>query len=992
MNFRKVITKKYVWIPLIVLSIGGLILLGITLFSSKTPKAPDGFAAFYNYPSQEIDSIVSLMKEPQKAEYLIMLTNYDKKEFEENKSNFYGTFLLNLVNDSADIVLSDFLSLKHSINAVSENVLTSYSSDSILFANPNLIETISDIEFKSKYNAYIIHNLKKFNVNALVIDYKIPKKTDTTSQKWIQQHFLIKLKSLHQNNILSFISIDTIPEFADENTKKIIKQSLQELADSGLCGIIFKKSENINFIQDINFDGLKVLNSGNTTPTKNDLQKYDVFLINSSQVNKVEIINKIVDLKEKESLYIKTSKVLRAGYWANDNKQTVDTTIFFPKISLLESNLIENSITVLRNENDLLPLKDIRTKLHIIIASSEPHPEFLEMLSNYAENYTFAYYDFNSTKHPYIPSTAGSVVFIMESDSYQDSASNKINSIFEQFNGNLIVLNMGEMPIDIAEIKSTSLVQIYSTNQIAYKFAAQLIWGGIGSGGKLSSYINDTLKTGSGIVTSKVRLKYSIPEDVSLNSDTLKKIDSIINYALSTGVMPGCQVFIAKNGVVVYDKAFGHHDYSRQNPVKTHDLYDIASLTKICGTTLAMMKMVEQGKIRLDDPLEKYFEDTDIDYSNIKPDTVIFIDTISIFNKTEKEIEKLVENKDTIHINDTLVELTEIVITRLTPSLNIFKVTPRDLLVHQSGVSPSLPILPYMFYMDSYGELLRKQRDENDSIQAILKIDTIKVDTNIVFTKEEAFNCYYSKTWQKDSAEVKIAENMYLRKRWADSLYKDVKRLTVYPRKIYQYTDMNMILAAMLIDTVNDKPINEYLYKEFYETLGLRSTSYNPLKYYPKHKIAPTETERYWRNQTIWGTVHDPSAAMLGGISGNAGLFSSASDLGIIGQMWLNGGSYGGIRYLNPGTIKMFSATQPENHRGLGFDKAAIKNLNAPSAPPSTYGHTGFTGCVMWIDPENEIVYIFLSNRLHPDVKNWKILGQRVLQNVHQVIYDAMEN
>jgi CubicO group peptidase (beta-lactamase class C family) len=129
---------------------------------------------------------------------------------------------------------------------------------------------------------------------------------------------------------------------------------------------------------------------------------------------------------------------------------------------------------------------------------------------------------------------------------------------------------------------------------------------------------------------------------------------------------------------------------------------------------------------------------------------------------------------------------------------------------------------------------------------------------------------------------------------------------------------------------------------------------------------------------------------MLGGMSGNAGLFSTASDLGILGQMWLNGGTYGGRRYLNEGTIKMFSATQPENHRGLGFDKAAARNLNAPSAPASTYGHTGFTGCVMWIDPENEIVYVFLSNRLHPNVKNWQILGQKVLQNVHQVVYDAI--
>jgi len=417
-------------------------------------------------------------------------------------------------------------------------------------------------------------------------------------------------------------------------------------------------------------------------------------------------------------------------------------------------------------------------------------------------------------------------------------------------------------------------------------------------------------------------------------------------------------------------------------------MYDIASLTKICGTTLAMMKMVEKGKIRLDDEIGEYFEDTEIDYGNIEPDTVIFIDTMSIARKTKLEIIELVTNKDTIHLNDTLIEMTEIVISRVSPDLNIFRVPVRSLLVHQSGVNPSLPILPYMYYQDNYGELLREERDKADTLP---QSDSITVDTTITYTRQEAYDCYYSSSWIEDSAEIKIADGMYFRQRWADTLYIEVKRLSVCPYKIYQYTDMNMILAQMTIDSVNDKPINEYLHEEFYYYLGLKNTSYNPLNNIPKYRILPTETESFWRKQSIRGYVHDPSAAILGGISGNAGLFSSASDLGIIGQMWLNKGSYGGLMYLNPGTVNMFTTTQPENHRGLGFDKAAINNLNAMSAPSSTYGHTGFTGCVMWIDPENEIVYVLLSNRLYPDINNWKILELKTLQEVHQVIYNALD-
>jgi CubicO group peptidase (beta-lactamase class C family) len=394
------------------------------------------------------------------------------------------------------------------------------------------------------------------------------------------------------------------------------------------------------------------------------------------------------------------------------------------------------------------------------------------------------------------------------------------------------------------------------------------------------------------------------------------------------------------------------------------------------------MKMYETDKINLNDKLSKYFKNTSIDYGNIKPDTLIFIDTISIKGKSLSEIEDLVQDKDTIHLNDTLVELTEIILTKTTPKSNIFQVPVRALLVHQSGISPSLPILKYMFYLKSYKEFLQNEHLKTDSLD-FLDLDDI--------TQEEAFDFYYSKKWIKDSAELKIAENMYLKKRWQDSLYEDVKRLGTFKREVYQYTDMNMILMQAIIDTTNEKSLDVYVKTEFYKNLGMNNTTFLPLEQkIPKTRIAPTENEKFWRKQVIHGNVHDPSAAMLGGISGNAGLFSTASDLGILGQMWLNGGTYGGKRYLKQNTIKMFSSTQPENHRGLGFDKVSIKNLNAASAPATTFGHTGFTGCAMWIDPENEIVYVFLSNRIHPDVNNKGIYGQNIVRKTHQCIYDAM--
>jgi CubicO group peptidase (beta-lactamase class C family) len=164
-----------------------------------------------------------------------------------------------------------------------------------------------------------------------------------------------------------------------------------------------------------------------------------------------------------------------------------------------------------------------------------------------------------------------------------------------------------------------------------------------------------------------------------------------------------------------------------------------------------------------------------------------------------------------------------------------------------------------------------------------------------------------------------------------------------------------------------------------------------PLKYFTTANIAPTEEDKFWRAQVLQGDVHDPSAAMLGGISGNAGLFSTAHDLGILGQMFLNGGTYGGEYFLKKSTIDLFSAFQEGTHRGLGFDKANPKSVTGKGVPVETYGHTGFTGTCMWIDPVNNIVYVFLSNRVYPNQKNWRINTYKIREKIQTEVYNSLE-
>jgi CubicO group peptidase (beta-lactamase class C family) len=166
--------------------------------------------------------------------------------------------------------------------------------------------------------------------------------------------------------------------------------------------------------------------------------------------------------------------------------------------------------------------------------------------------------------------------------------------------------------------------------------------------------------------------------------------------------------------------------------------------------------------------------------------------------------------------------------------------------------------------------------------------------------------------------------------------------------------------------------------------------TYVPLKYFNVQSIVSTEYDKYWREQLLRGNVHDPSAAMLGGISGNAGLFSNAYDLAILGQMWLNGGTYGGARYLSESTVKLFTSHQENSHRGLGFDKPSRKSIIGNGASQNSYGHTGFTGTCIWVDPDHKLVFVFLSNRVHPDAKNGRINSMKIRQKIHTIVYKAI--
>jgi len=214
----------------------------------------------------------------------------------------------------------------------------------------------------------------------------------------------------------------------------------------------------------------------------------------------------------------------------------------------------------------------------------------------------------------------------------------------------------------------------------------------------------------------------------------------------------------------------------------------------------------------------------------------------------------------------------------------------------------------------------------------------------------------------------------------------------------FVYSDFFFILMPRLLKFHTGQPFEAYLKENFYRPLGASTLTWNPLRYFPRERIVPTEKDTFFRMTLLQGEVHDEGAAMLGGISGHAGLFGSANDLVKLLQMYLNGGLYGGERLLTEKALKTFTACPycPENHRGIGFDKpqfpwVAGKSTMARDVSPESFGHSGYTGTFVWVDPREELIYLFFSNRVYPTRERRAIYDLGIRPRIHQALYEALE-
>ncbi len=287
----------------------------------------------------------------------------------------------------------------------------------------------------------------------------------------------------------------------------------------------------------------------------------------------------------------------------------------------------------------------------------------------------------------------------------------------------------------------------------------------------------------------------------------------------------------------------------------------------------------------------------------------------------------------------------------------------KDILLHQAGLNPFIP-----FYREV--------------------IDTVSGEPNWnVFSKTE--DHYH---------QFRAAEDLYVRNDWEDTLYKRILTSKLTASNKYVYSDNDFIFLGKVVEAVSGKPLNDYARETFYLPLQMMTTTFKPREHYTLNSIVPTELEKYFRQQLIRGDVHDEGSAMFGGVAGHAGLFSNAYDLAQLYQMLLNGGTLNGTRFLQKETIDRFTAYNSEvSRRGLGFDKPEKDNATrkepypSKSVSPETFGHTGFTGICVWVDPKEDLIYIFMSNRVTPTRNNNKLSQLSVRSNIQEAIYAAID-
>lgn len=667
----------------------------------------------------------------------------------------------------------------------------------------------------------------------------------------------------------------------------------------------------------------------------------DVLLSSNSPIDDLDAIMAQVNNGKisKELIEDRCKRVLRYKYAlglgvkpAMIDIKGLSAAINSPQARMVNDALACASITLLRNEGDILPLGALATqRVAIVNIGAAKDNDFVQMCRKYADVDSYTVSD----------GTVGAQMLreLKKYDTvvgvvYDDKQSGR--TAFAHLDGlkNLVgvfMVNPYKMNKFSASLgRCKALLLGYDNLPEMRVAAAMALFGGIEVSGRLPVDLPRLAPIGTGLRLPKTRLGYSSPLAEGLAPELTDSLDSIVGAALNSGAFPGAQLLVARHGNVVYDKSFGVLTAGGAK-VKDNTVYDLASVSKATGTLPGIMKAYELGLFDLDVPAYTYIPEL-------------------------KEADKTF--------------------------------TPREMLFHETGMPASINVYPLMMDSATYtGKLYTRKRDARHTIFQM---------KNWWGNNKARLRRDITSATKKDAFPIEAAQGFYVGRNTIDTVLNHIYNIPLRDDKSYNYSCLNFILLMDMEQRLTGISHDKWVHDSIFAPLGMYSTCYQPLKYHGISQIAPTEKDAFLRRQLVHGYVHDETAAMLGGVSGNAGLFSNAGDLAKLCQMWLNGGSYGDAKVLKPETVKLFTTTKsPTCRRGLGFDKPDMENPDysptCDEAGAGVYGHLGFTGTVFWVDPDEELIFIFLNNRVNPTRDNSAFNKSNIRPELFRQVYKAIQ-
>ena len=644
----------------------------------------------------------------------------------------------------------------------------------------------------------------------------------------------------------------------------------------------------------------------------------------------LETVDKFVDLIGSKELSIdelneRVYRVLRLKYRLGLNlpfqiqENFDEDKLFSPEQVLLKRRLLEESITVLKNDNNVLPIKHLeKANLGLITIGGGVNNSFYEGLSRYFP-LTQTVIELNQTEG--FPEATDleqfSHIIIALHDKvgsrpyntplYSDAVYRFVDELLASDKAILVSFRN---PYTLSPIKglknAKAILTTYYDEDLTEDLASQIIFGGIGSKGKLPVSI-EGFPLGTGVETEGgIRFKYTIPEEVGISSGVLyHKIDSIMMSSIDSAVFPGGVVFMAKDQKVFYQKSFGYHTYDKSREVESSDIYDLASVTKITGPLPALMVLTDENKFNLDATMG---------------------DDFSFLKNSNKE-----------------------------------GLTWKAVLAHNARLKPWIP-----YYTTT------KRKNGNYKWRTLSHKESKRFD-------------------------FQLSDSLFLFRDYQQNIFDQIKKSDLNDKPGFVYSGLSFYMYPDLISRRAGIPYENFVKDSIYLKLGASTLTFNPAKSFSLSRIPPTEDDNFFRNRLLHGVVHDEGAAMMRGVSGNAGLFGNANDLGKLMQMYLNFGYYGGVRYISDSTFKEYTNCHycsDGNHRGLGFDKPFLtekeRSVASVNASMQSFGHSGYTGTMTWVDPEYQYLFVFLSNRVYPTRTNNKISRFNIRPALHDVFYQLM--